>query len=125
MAGEPQADCLFCKIVAGEVPATVVRDTETTVAFRDINPQAPTHILVIPKAHYQDAATLAAEAPQLAADVLRDAGAVAEEEGIAVPEGGPGTGYRTVFNTGAGVGQTVFHAHAHVLGGRGLNWPPG
>ncbi|MFR9674740.1 histidine triad nucleotide-binding protein [Streptomyces sp. TR06-5] len=125
MAGEPQDDCLFCKIVAGEVPATVVRDTETTLAFRDINPQAPTHILVIPKAHHSDAASLAAEAPQLAADVLREAGAVAEGEGIAVAEGGPGTGYRVVFNTGTGAGQTVFHAHAHVLGGRGLNWPPG
>jgi histidine triad (HIT) family protein len=125
VAGEPQADCLFCKIVAGDVPATVVRDTETTLAFRDINPQAPTHVLVIPKAHHQDAATLAADAPQLAADVLREAGTVAEEEGIAVAEGGPGTGYRVVFNTGTGAGQTVFHAHAHVLGGRGLNWPPG
>ncbi|MCF6521699.1 histidine triad nucleotide-binding protein [Streptomyces sp. JJ36] len=125
MPGEPQADCLFCKIVAGEVPATVVRETETTVAFRDINPQAPTHILVIPKGHYADAATLAAEAPQLVADVLREAGTVAAEEKIAVRDGGPGTGYRVVFNTGTGAGQTVFHAHAHVLGGRGLNWPPG
>ncbi|AXK33676.1 histidine triad nucleotide-binding protein [Streptomyces armeniacus] len=125
MAGEPQADCLFCKIVAGEVPATVVRDTETTLAFRDINPQAPTHVLVIPKAHYADAAALAAAAPQITADVLREAGEVAAQEKIAVAEGGPGTGYRVVFNTGTGAGQTVFHAHAHVLGGRGLNWPPG
>ncbi|WP_431967993.1 histidine triad nucleotide-binding protein [Actinacidiphila sp. bgisy160] len=119
MAGEPQADCLFCKIVAGSVPATVVRETETTVAFRDINPQAPTHVLVIPKAHYPDAASLAAQAPQLAADVLREAGEVAAEDKVV------GTGYRVVFNTGAGAGQTVFHAHAHVLGGRGLEWPPG
>lgn len=125
MAGESQADCLFCKIVAGDVPATVIRDTETTVAFRDINPQAPTHVLVIPKAHYADAATLAAEAPQITADVLREAGEVAAQEGIVVKDGGPGTGYRIVFNTGAGAGQTVFHAHAHVLGGRGLQWPPG
>ncbi|EST20913.1 histidine triad (HIT) protein [Streptomycetaceae bacterium MP113-05] len=125
MAGEPQADCLFCKIVAGDVPATVVRETDTTLAFRDINPQAPTHVLVIPKAHHRDAASLGAEAPQLAADMLREAGAVAAEEGIDVVEGGPGTGYRVVFNTGTGAGQTVFHAHAHVLGGRGLNWPPG
>ncbi|MCT2590380.1 histidine triad nucleotide-binding protein [Streptomyces sp. N2-109] len=125
MAGEPQADCLFCKIVAGEVPATVVRDTETTLAFRDINPQAPTHVLVIPKAHYRDAGSLAAEAPQLAADVLRETALVAEQEKIAVTEGGPGTGFRVVFNTGTGAGQTVFHTHAHVLGGRGLNWPPG
>ncbi|WP_431949332.1 histidine triad nucleotide-binding protein [Actinacidiphila sp. bgisy167] len=119
MAGEPQADCLFCKIVAGDVPATVVRETETTVAFRDINPQAPTHVLVIPKAHYPDAASLAAQAPQLAADVLREAGEVAAGDKV------DGRGYRIVFNTGAGAGQTVFHAHAHVLGGRGLEWPPG
>ncbi|MCG0288265.1 histidine triad nucleotide-binding protein [Streptomyces sp. PSAA01] len=119
MAGEPQADCLFCKIVSGEVPATVVRETDTTVAFRDINPQAPTHILVIPKVHYQDAASLAAAEPQMAADVLREAGSVAVDEKLV------GTGYRVVFNTGSGAGQTVFHAHAHVLGGRGLNWPPG
>ncbi|MEC4014792.1 histidine triad nucleotide-binding protein [Streptomyces sp. H27-D2] len=119
MAGEPQADCLFCKIVAGEVPATVVRETGTTVAFRDINPQAPTHILVIPKAHYRDAAVLAAAEPGLAADVLREAGAVAADEKV------DDRGYRIIFNTGAGAGQTVFHAHAHVLGGRGLDWPPG
>jgi histidine triad (HIT) family protein len=119
VAGEPQAHCLFCKIVAGDVPATVVRETETTVAFRDINPQAPTHVLVIPKAHYPDAAALAAEAPQLAADVLREAGEVAAGDKV------DGRGYRIVFNTGAGAGQTVFHAHAHVLGGRGLEWPPG
>ncbi|RAJ70039.1 histidine triad (HIT) family protein [Streptomyces sp. Amel2xB2] len=125
MAGEPQADCLFCKIVAGEVPATVVRETETTVAFRDINPQAPTHVLVIPKAHYPDAVTLAGEAPQLAAQVLTAAGEVAEAENIVASETGPGTGYRVVFNTGPGAGQTVFHVHAHVLGGRGFNWPPG
>lgn len=125
MAGEPQADCLFCKIVAGDVPATVVRDTGTTLAFRDINPQAPTHVLVIPKAHYPDAGSLAAGAPQLAADLLRETAEVAAQEKIAVSEDGPGTGYRVVFNTGAGAGQTVFHTHAHVLGGRGLDWPPG
>jgi histidine triad (HIT) family protein len=125
MAGEPQADCLFCKIVAGDVPATIVRESQTTVAFRDINPQAPTHILVIPKVHYSDAAALAAAEPQLAAELLLEAGKVADEEKIVASETGPGTGYRVVFNTGAGAGQTVFHAHAHVLGGRGFNWPPG
>lgn len=102
MAGEPQADCLFCKIVAGEVPATVVRETETTVAFRDINPQAPTHILVIPKAHYPDAVSLAAASPQLMADVVRETGEVAAQEKIVPGDGGPGTGYRVVFNTGSG-----------------------
>ncbi|MTE18996.1 HIT domain-containing protein [Streptomyces sp. TRM43335] len=124
MAEEPQEDCLFCKIVAGDVPATVVHETDTTLAFRDINPQAPTHVLVIPKEHHPDAAALAAAAPQLAADVLRAAGEVAARENIA-PPGGATVGYRIVFNTGAGAGQTVWHAHAHVLGGRGLNWPPG
>ncbi|MEE1938191.1 histidine triad nucleotide-binding protein [Streptomyces sp. TRM 70361] len=124
MAEEPQSDCLFCKIVAGEVPADVVHETGTTLAFRDINPQAPTHVLVIPKAHHPDAAALAAAAPELAADVLRAAGEVAAQERIA-PPGGASVGYRIVFNTGAGAGQTVWHAHAHVLGGRGLNWPPG
>ncbi|MFD8966488.1 histidine triad nucleotide-binding protein [Streptomyces sp. NPDC059568] len=119
MAGEPQADCLFCKIVSGEVPATVVRETETTVAFRDINPQAPTHVLVIPRVHYSDAGSLATAEPGIAADVLREAAAVAVEDKT------DGSGYRIVFNTGAGAGQTVFHAHAHVLGGRGFNWPPG
>ncbi|MFF0444918.1 histidine triad nucleotide-binding protein [Streptomyces sp. NPDC004609] len=119
MAGEPQADCLFCKIVSGEVPATIVRETETVVAFRDINPQAPTHVLVIPRAHYPDAASLAAAEPALAADVLREAGQVAAEEKA------DGSGYRIVFNTGSGAGQTVFHAHAHLLGGRGFAWPPG
>ncbi|MEV6104871.1 histidine triad nucleotide-binding protein [Streptomyces sp. NPDC051940] len=119
MAGEPQADCLFCKIIAKEIPATVVRETETTLAFRDINPQAPTHVLVIPKVHYADAATLAAADPQITADLLREAGEVAAGDEV------DGTGYRIVFNTGSGAGQTVFHAHAHVLGGRGLNWPPG
>ncbi|WP_371789210.1 histidine triad nucleotide-binding protein [Streptomyces albidoflavus] len=114
-----QPDCLFCKIVSGDVPATIVRETDTTVAFRDINPQAPTHILVIPRAHYPDAAALSAAEPAVAADVLREAGGIAAEEGIAE------TGYRVVFNTGSGAGQTVFHAHAHVLGGRGLQWPPG
>ncbi|GAA2774239.1 histidine triad nucleotide-binding protein [Streptomyces rameus] len=117
MAGEPRNDCLFCKIVAGEIPATIVRETETTVAFRDINPQAPTHVLVIPKAHYENAADLAAGAPDIAADVLRETQTVADEEKL--------DSYRLVFNTGSGAGQTVWHAHAHVLGGRGLQWPPG
>ncbi|MEV8086187.1 histidine triad nucleotide-binding protein [Streptomyces nigra] len=117
MAGEPQDDCLFCKIVAGHVPATIVRETETTVAFRDINPQAPTHVLIIPRAHHKDAAALATAEPELAADLLREAQAIADDEKL--------DSYRIVFNTGAGAGQTVFHTHAHVLGGRGLEWPPG
>lgn len=117
MSGEPQEDCLFCKIVAGQVPATIMRETETTVAFRDINPQAPTHVLVIPKAHYPNAAAVAAADAELAADILREAQAVADEDKL--------ESYRIVFNTGAGAGQTVDHVHMHVLGGRGLEWPPG
>lgn len=112
-------DCLFCKIVSGDVPAKVVRDSERVLAFRDINPQAPTHVLVIPREHHPTAAELAAADPALLAEVLGEAHRVAVDEGV------DGTGYRIVFNTGAQAGQTVFHVHAHVLGGRGLNWPPG
>ncbi|GLZ11044.1 histidine triad nucleotide-binding protein [Actinomadura sp. NBRC 104425] len=112
-------DCLFCKIVSGDVPAKVVRETARTVAFRDINPQAPTHVLVIPRDHHQNVAELAAADADLAAEVLREAHQVAVDEGVAE------AGYRVVFNTGPQAGQTVFHVHAHVLGGRGLNWPPG
>ena len=112
-------DCLFCKIVAGEVPATVVLSTDTAIAFRDINPQAPTHVVVVTRAHYRDAAELSAADPALAGDLLRTAVAVAEAEGTV------GSGYRLVFNTGRGAGQSVFHVHCHVLGGRPLTWPPG
>ncbi|MFI6389664.1 histidine triad nucleotide-binding protein [Nonomuraea sp. NPDC050547] len=112
-------DCLFCKIVAKEIPADVVHESDRTLAFRDINPQAPTHVLVIPKEHHPDAAALAVADDGLADDVLKAAHAVAVQEGVAE------TGYRVVFNTGAGAGQTVFHVHAHVLGGRNLTWPPG
>jgi histidine triad (HIT) family protein len=118
VAGEPQADCLFCKIVSGEVPATVVKETKTTLAFRDINPQAPVHVLVIPKVRYPDAGSLAAAEPQIAADVLRETAEVAFQEDATRASVSPS-------NTGTGAGQTVFHAHAHVLGGRGFNWPPG
>jgi histidine triad (HIT) family protein len=107
------SDCLFCRIVAGEIPATVVRESEHTLAFRDIAPQAPTHVLVVPKDHYPDVAALA-EQPALLAELVREAHAVAVEEGL------DERGYRLVFNTGAEAGQTVFHAHAHVLGGRAL-----
>ncbi|MEW2352780.1 histidine triad nucleotide-binding protein [Spirillospora sp. NPDC029432] len=112
-------DCLFCKIVSGDVPAKIVRESPGAVAFRDINPQAPTHVLVIPRAHHPTAAELAAADPEALAEVVTAAHQVAVDEGIAE------TGYRIVFNTGAQAGQTVFHVHAHVLGGRGLNWPPG
>ena len=113
------ADCLFCAIVAGDVPAQRVAETARTIAFRDINPQAPTHVLVIPKDHYPDLAALAAADGGLLAEVAAQAHRVAEAEGMA------SSGYRVVFNTGIEAGQTVFHAHAHVLGGRRMTWPPG
>lgn len=112
------ADCLFCAIVVGDVPAQRVAETARALAFRDINPQAPTHVLVIPKDHYPDLAALAA-ADGLLDEVAALAHKVTEDEGVSE------TGYRVVFNTGAQAGQTVFHAHAHVLGGRPLGWPPG
>lgn len=109
-----EADCLFCKIIAGEIPSTAVYQTETTYAFRDINPQAATHVLVVPKRHYEDAEELAAANPSLLADVTIAGAAVAKQEGIDV------SGYRMVFNTGPDAGRTVFHAHLHVLGGEQL-----
>jgi histidine triad (HIT) family protein len=112
-------DCLFCKIVAGDIPATVVREDEATFAFRDLEPQAPSHVLVIPRHHTSTVASLAREAPEDAVAVLDAVRAVAEQEGLA------DSGYRTVFNTGADAQQTVFHAHIHVLGGRPMSWPPG
>jgi histidine triad (HIT) family protein len=111
-------DCLFCKIVAGDVPGDVVHDTATTQAFRDIEPQAPTHVLVVPREHHPNVAALAAQAPEVSVDLLNAVAAVAEQEGL-------GEGYRLVFNTGAQAHQTVFHVHAHVLGGRAMTWPPG
>lgn len=112
-------DCLFCKIVAKEIPATVVYENDSTLAFRDINPQAPTHVLVIPREHHANARELAEADGGLADEVLKTAHAVAELDGVA------DSGYRVVFNTGPAAGQTVFHVHAHVLGGRSLTWPPG
>jgi histidine triad (HIT) family protein len=106
-------DCLFCRIVAGEIPATVVHETATTLAFRDIDPKAPVHVLVIPKAHHRDVLALAAD-PGTAADVLAAAAAVAEAEELAAD------GFRLIFNTGDHGGQEVFHVHAHVLGGTPL-----
>ena len=117
MVGEPQDDCLFCKIVAGQIPATVVRETETTVAFRDINPQAPTHILVIPKVHHPDAASLAiAEPGSPRTYCARPARSRPRRSSRATA---------SCSTPAAAPGQTVFHAHAHLLGGRGMQWPPG
>ena len=109
--GKPVEDCLFCKIVSGAIPATVVRETDATVAFKDLFPQAPTHDLVVPRAHYANAVELATEAPELAAALLVEAGEVAKAEGLTED------GYRMVLNTGGHAGQTVFHVHLHLLGG--------
>jgi histidine triad (HIT) family protein len=117
-------DCLFCRMVAAEVPATVVHETDRTLAFRDINPQAPTHVLVVPKDHHPTVAALAAADPDLLAAVVGAAHAVAVQEGLA-KEYDVEPGYRVVTNTGPAAGQTVRHVHLHVLGGRHLNWPPG
>ena len=105
--------------MAGEIPATTVLETDRILAFRDINPQAPTHILVIPQAHHPDVAALAAADAALLGEVINAAQQVAAAEGVAE------TGYRVVFNTGVEAGQTVPHVHGHVLGGRTLTWPPG
>lgn len=107
-------DCLFCKIAAGQVPAETVLETETVVAFRDIAPRAAVHVLVVPRAHHETLAAMAAADPQGAADVMVAAGRVAEAEGIA------GSGYRLVSNVGADGGQEVAHVHVHVLGGQRL-----
>jgi histidine triad (HIT) family protein len=111
------ADCLFCRIVAGELPATVVRESTRVVAFRDIDPQAPLHVLVIPRQHHDSVGALAAAEPALLAELVSMAAAVAAEAGHPA--------YRLVFNTGAEAGQSVFHVHGHVLAGRPLAWPPG
>jgi histidine triad (HIT) family protein len=115
MSADP--DCLFCRIVAGDIPADVVARTETALAFRDVNPQAPTHVLVVPLAHHRDAASLADADPEAVAELVRVGRDVADADGL--------DDYRLVFNTGVAAGQTVFHTHLHVLGGRSMTWPPG
>lgn len=112
-------DCLFCRIVAGEIPADVVARTPATVAFRDIAPQAPTHVLVVPTDHVDDATALGVDHGDLLAELFTTARSVAESEGVAV------SGYRLVFNVGDDASNTVAHLHLHVLGGRSLDWPPG
>ena len=110
------ADCLFCKIVAGEIPSTEVYSDEHAYAFADTNPQAPTHVLVVPREHFADIRDIA-QHPAAAAALVAGVRGVAERVGL--------TDFRTVLNTGPQVGQTVFHVHAHVLGGRRMGWPPG
>jgi histidine triad (HIT) family protein len=112
-------DCLFCRIVAGDIPADVVLDRGGIVAFRDINPQAPTHILLIPKHHVKDISELDDGAGPMLAELIAAANELARSEGI------DSSGYRVVANVGPDAGQTVFHLHVHLLGGRPMGWPPG
>ena len=112
------SDCLFCKISKGEIPVEFVLETDDVVAFRDIDPQAPTHVLVIPRAHHENVSALTSADVNLAGKVLSAAAKVAELEGLS-------DGHRIVTNTGSNGGQSVSHVHFHVLGGRGLTWPPG
>jgi histidine triad (HIT) family protein len=113
------ADCIFCKIVAGEIPAAKVYEDERAVAFRDINPQAPTHALVIPREHVASLSEADESHEALLGHLLLVAARVAGEAGH------KDSGFRTVIYNGAGAGQSVFHIHVHVLGGRALTWPPG
>jgi histidine triad (HIT) family protein len=110
-------DCLFCKIVSGDIPGDVVLSDDRVVAFRDVNPVAPTHVLVVPREHAENAAATAAADPALMGELVAAAAQVAAREGL--------DDYRLVLNTGADVGQSVFHTHLHVLGGRSMTWPPG
>ena len=112
-------DCLFCKMAAGEIKPDIVYEDADVLAFRDINPQAPTHFLVIPKTHIDTLNDLQAEHAPLIGKLFLAAQQVAAKEGVA--QGG----YRTVMNCNRDAGQTVFHIHLHVLGGRGMHWPPG
>jgi len=107
-------NCLFCRISAGEIPATIVYETDTVLAFRNIRPEAPVHLLVIPRAHHEDVAALAEADPGLAGEVLAGVAAVAKAEGLRGP------GFRVIFNCGGHAGQEVFHVHAHVVGGAPL-----
>jgi histidine triad (HIT) family protein len=113
------SDCLFCKIIAGEIPGEVVYEDDDVVVLRDINPQAPLHVLIVPRRHIATLNDLAPGDDALVGSMFRRAAALAKEHGYAE------RGYRTVFNTNRAAGQSVFHIHLHLLAGRGLTWPPG
>jgi len=113
------SDCIFCKIVSGEIPGDIVYENDDVLAFRDLNPQAPTHILVIPRRHIATINDLQDEDAELLGKMYLAAKEIAKSEGI------DEVGYRTIMNCNAGAGQTVFHIHLHVLGGRQMTWPPG
>jgi histidine triad (HIT) family protein len=110
-------NCIFCKIIEGEIPADIVLRNENVVAFNDLIPQAPTHVLLIPTLHTENAVGIARNSATMTADLFLAADQIAKERGL--------EGYRTVFNTGEAAGQSVFHAHLHLLGGRAMAWPPG
>lgn len=112
-------DCLFCRIAAGELPSKVVFEDDNVIAFEDIHPQAPTHILVVPRKHVSTLNDVADEDERLLGSIVWTAIAIAKNRGIS------GTGYRLVWNTNRGAGQSVFHIHLHLLGGRTMAWPPG
>jgi histidine triad (HIT) family protein len=119
MAEDAEVECLFCRIVTGDIPSDRVYDDEFVYAFRDINPGAPTHTLIVPKRHIRDVAAPEAEDGALLLALIQAANEIARQEGVA--EGG----YRLVWNVGPDAGQTVFHMHLHLLGGRPFDWPPG
>jgi histidine triad (HIT) family protein len=112
-------ECLFCRIINHEIPGSIVYEDDRVLAFNDLNPQAPTHVLVVPKRHISSLIDLGVEDDQLVGELVRRATAIAKERGISAG------GFRTVFNTNRDAGQTVFHIHLHLLGGRSLQWPPG
>lgn len=112
-------DCIFCKIVSGDIPGDIVYQDEDVLAFRDLNPQAPTHILVIPRKHIATINDIQPEDAELIGKMYLAASQIAKDEGIAEP------GYRAVMNCNREAGQTVFHIHLHLLGGRPMSWPPG
>lgn len=114
-----EENCLFCRIIAGEIPGEVVHQDDRAIVIRDINPQAPTHLLVIPREHIESLDDASQKDEAMLGHLLRLGARVANSEGLGE------NGYRTVINTGAGAGQSVFHLHVHVLGGRSLSWPPG
>jgi histidine triad (HIT) family protein len=113
------ANCLFCRIIDRDIPSTIVYEDDRVLAFDDINPQAPTHVLVIPKRHIASLNDLQPGDDQILGELVRRAAAIATERGVSAG------GFRTVFNTNGDAGQTVFHIHLHLLGGRGMGWPPG
>ena len=113
------SDCLFCKIIEGQIPGAIMYQDDTLVAFRDVNPQAPLHVLIVPRKHIPSLNDLTPEDDALVGSMFRRAAALAAEHGV------DQRGYRTVFNTNREAGQSVFHIHLHVLGGRSLAWPPG